>query len=1822
MTDMKQIFRIFTLIAVAVLTAGQAWADGAIAIGTTEGGSLACYSDAACTSTTKITSAEPGSTVYVRAVADGIHTLVGMTASNISVEETSGSGVAEARSVTRAPGIGLAVAVSAVEGKLGLYSFTMPSDGWNVCVKATFPDKAKTTATLAYQDWNGTALASAEKTAGQVYILDGTESILGTPGTSATNMTDVWYVCQTSATANSGAGLAYGDRYADNAVLTCADYCRVHLILKDGSKMTVESTHRGICDNNEHGAALSIYAQSDGTDMGVLTVSGTTAIEMTNGLTINGGKLTATSTNGQGFRVNYGDIAIHGGEVTGIGSNTQSIFAYDGDVTITGGIVSADQGIMSTEQSGNGGHLTISGGEVTANSGNLWGSVSVNITSGKIEADEITCSDNNIILGWTNVDDYIKVNEFYSCVTTVDGKRFVAYDTESGTAATAIVSGTAHKTAAADDDFAITDIEGKWLRPLAGNYVATTNSGVAFSGYISTFDVIDDNDPTDAFPGTMTHYYIYKAGDDVTLNSGEDGVMIDISGLPDGTTYNASTNTFTMPSTDVTLTMRRYITSVPYIGWDATEKQPIDDATTAEGMKVYILEGDETTLGTENAETWFIVRNTNTDATVNGGIDLAYSTPIEICSDVHLILADGAEMDVTTESISHSGIYYTDYDHDNLSIYGQSAQSGTLSVAGKHGGIEVAGINVYGGIVNGVFVKGSKPGDPAAGSGIVTVRKLNIYGGTVNGTIVCNGDFTIYGGELCAVTTEQDYGINNQGSIFFKGGKLTASGLTAGINAGDIILDWSDPADFLYVNNYALSGEVHVIEGKRFVANTVGGTATNEVLTPVAIIAGDPDNNNTVSVEAIDGKKLLPIDGYCITTASDGISIGTLSGTTFIAATPDFSIGTTPYYIYKASTQEAPVTVTLSYDGTDFVTVGGLPEGTTLNAVANQPMQRSFAMPAQDVALTATAVTGLTASGTYTYSGSAQTPAINLGESAFEATNYTVTGITPKEGSNSQLTDGSAVNAGEYSLAITGLGQYIGTASVDFTIGKADYEGTTTASAKVVCNQVTTGKMLTLPALPDGASYAATGIVGGETVALIEGTPTVSGTTLTFSTTSQVDGTSTTITIGVTGATNYNDYDVVVTVTTQAKEETVITINESITKTYGDADFTLSPSVPATAGSGVWTWASANTDVATISESGTVTILKAGEATIKVVFESETHLGEVSVKLTVDPKTLGIVWNTDGLVYDGTPKAPTAHLSGVKSGDDCSVEISVEGDHAKAGAGYTATASLSGTKVGNYTLPEDKKSKVFSISPKPVTVSSTGITAENKIYDGKTSATLSGSFAFDDGTIIAGDNVTITGGTGAFADKNVGTGKTVVISGVTLGGTDAGNYTLSAQPTGVTGSITKKTVTVTSGISASNKTYDGTTTATLSGTNTIISGKVDGDALSVSATGAFADKDAGSDKTVNISSITLTGNDKDNYALATIGNQATTSANISKKDLSITADDKNVSYRDPAPNYTASYSGFVSGESESNLSGSLSFSCSYTSSSNTGTYSIMPSGYTSSNYNISYNNGTLTVSGATIDYTGGSITLDENGYDITLDEGTGSANPLPSGTIDDLDYLDYSRTLTAPGTGEGDVKIGGEAANLYTVCLPTAPMITGTAVTYYTLSSVEGTTLKFTEIDGSPAAFTPYLVAVTGNSDVVVSCSNVSFYTNQAISNTTVNGFTFTGTLAGLSNAAARATAGSGNVTYILQDDAKWGKVVSGSVYLPPFRAYIVGPGLAAGARELSSNFDDGNATAIERIVTTDRDGTEHWYDMNGRRIERPTTKGVYILNGRKEVIK
>lgn len=90
-----------------------------------------------------------------------------------------------------------------------------------------------------------------------------------------------------------------------------------------------------------------------------------------------------------------------------------------------------------------------------------------------------------------------------------------------------------------------------------------------------------------------------------------------------------------------------------------------------------------------------------------------------------------------------------------------------------------------------------------------------------------------------------------------------------------------------------------------------------------------------------------------------------------------------------------------------------------------------------------------------------------------------------------------------------------------------------------------------------------------------------------------------------------------------------------------------------------------------------------------------------------------------------------------------------------------------------------------------------------------------------------------------------------------------------------------------SGITAANKTYDGTTNAELNCANVTFDGILDADAgkLTVTATGAFADENADNGKTVNISGLTLEGSSADNYMLAESGNQETTTANITPATL-------------------------------------------------------------------------------------------------------------------------------------------------------------------------------------------------------------------------------------------------------------------------------------------------------------------------------------------------
>ena len=117
---------------------------------------------------------------------------------------------------------------------------------------------------------------------------------------------------------------------------------------------------------------------------------------------------------------------------------------------------------------------------------------------------------------------------------------------------------------------------------------------------------------------------------------------------------------------------------------------------------------------------------------------------------------------------------------------------------------------------------------------------------------------------------------------------------------------------------------------------------------------------------------------------------------------------------------------------------------------------------------------------------------------------------------------------------------------------------------------------------------------------------------------------------------------------------------------------------------------------------------------------------------------------------------------------------------------------------------------------------------------------------------------------------------------ITPKGLTSGNYEISFQSGTLT--VGKKDIRV-SGITAKDKVYDGKPDAELDYTNAVLGGVVNNDVLTVTASGAFADANAGENKMVNISNLALGGAAVGNYKLAESGQQTTATAEISKADI-------------------------------------------------------------------------------------------------------------------------------------------------------------------------------------------------------------------------------------------------------------------------------------------------------------------------------------------------
>jgi len=186
---------------------------------------------------------------------------------------------------------------------------------------------------------------------------------------------------------------------------------------------------------------------------------------------------------------------------------------------------------------------------------------------------------------------------------------------------------------------------------------------------------------------------------------------------------------------------------------------------------------------------------------------------------------------------------------------------------------------------------------------------------------------------------------------------------------------------------------------------------------------------------------------------------------------------------------------------------------------------------------------------------------------------------------------------------------------------------------------------------------------------------------------------------------------------------------------------------------------------------------------------------------------------------------------------------------------YNGGLSLTGTDASKYTIAGSSTPSTWEITPATLTIG--GLSASNKVYDGNTSAVISGGALSG---IVNGDTVGAVS-TGTFATKNVGTGIDVSVN-TTIAGAGSGNYVLSNPSNVVKADITPKPITEVA--IADNKPYDGNTSAVVSSITS--SGIIAGDDVTFGYKDAnFNTPDVGNGKPVTVSGISASGRDAGNY---------------------------------------------------------------------------------------------------------------------------------------------------------------------------------------------------------------------------------------------------------------------------------------------------------------------------------------------------------------------
>ena len=814
-------------------------------------------------------------------------------------------------------------------------------------------------------------------------------------------------------------------------------------------------------------------------------------------------------------------------------------------------------------------------------------------------------------------------------------------------------------------------------------------------------------------------------------------------------------------------------------------------------------------------------------------------------------------------------------------------------------------------------------------------------------------------------------------------------------------------------------------------------------------------------------------------------------------------------------------------------------------------------------------------SGNFTFSGGTMT----LPSGTFTSLSLTNSGtytlvsgtsITGNLGiaSGAKASVGSGVNISAGSLSLAGAGQASGTwgsssssaANKNSTYFTGSGLVTVTNSTNLKTTTTTLGALTsstygrsivftaTIAPAPGGGTvqFETNGVALGSPVTVSSSTASYTNSTLaagSYPITAVYAGTT-----GYSGSTSGTSTQVVNTATvtiTSGLTAANKVYNHNTSTTLNSNNLVLSGVLPGDAAN---VHVSLNTYTATFAQSGVGNNIPVTVASLALVGSAQANYSltqptGLTANITVAPVTVTSGVTANNKTYDGTTTATfstnSVVLSGVLNDDRNSVALVTNGYAANfAGAGVANGIAvtvngltLAGSAATNYSLSQPT-GLTANITAATATIAS-GLTANNKPYDGTTTAMISSNSVVLGG-IAAGDSanvhVSTNGYTAGFASAGVANGMAVTVGGLTLTGSAATNYSLT-QPTGLTANITATAVTIASGVTVNNKIYNGTTTATISTNAVVLSGVLAGDAANIALstngyTAAFISAGAANGKSVSVSGLTLTGSAATNYSLTQptglTANIATATATVT---AGVTANNKTYDGTTTAgiSTNTVVFSGVLAADAAN--------------------VKLATNGYTASFMSVGVANGiTVTVSGLSL--TGSAAT----NYSLTQPTGltaniTAAAVTVASGVTANGKVYDGSTTATISttsvvlsGVAAGDAGNVVLSTNGYTATFATAGTGTGKSVTVGGLSLTGSAAGNYTltQPTGLTANITvaPVTVAggVTANNKIYNGNTSATLSTNAVILSGVVTGDTGSVRLDTNGYAASFTSASVGNV--------------------------------------------------------------------------------------------